>query len=50
MKHDTDFTHAFPAHAALPDAPLAMPKQVLERRGSWFATLRSFLFAAVARS
>ena len=50
MKHDTDFTHAFPAHAALPDAPLAMPKQVLERRGSWFSLLRAFLFAAVARS
>jgi len=50
MKHDTDFTNAFPAHAALPDAPLAMPKQVLERRTSWIASLRSLLFAAVARS
>lgn len=50
MKHDTDFVHAFPVHAALPDAPLPMAKQILERRRfSWLAFLRSFLFAAVAR-
>lgn len=45
LKHDSDFTHALPAHANLPDAPMPMPKQVLERRGSWLMTLRSLLLA-----
>jgi len=36
--------------AALPDAPLPMPKQVLEHRQGWLATLRSLLFGTMARS
>jgi len=46
MKHDGSnaFTHA------LPDAPLAMPKQVLERqRVSIFAVLRAAFAAALPR-
>lgn len=46
MKHDrsVDFS------GALPDAPLAMPKQVLERqRSSLFLTLRAAVAAALPR-
>lgn len=31
--------------SGLPDAPLAMPKQVLERRRTMFGTLRAMLAA-----
>lgn len=46
MKHDglNDFS------SALPDAPLAMPKQVLERRrASLFSALRAAFAAALPR-
>lgn len=46
MRHDrsSDFS------GALPDAPLAMPKQVLERRRtSLFMTLRAAFAAALPR-
>ena len=46
MRHDRsgDFS------GALPDAPLAMPKQVLERRkSSLFLTLRAAFAAALPR-
>jgi hypothetical protein len=46
MKHDMDF----PLPYGLPDAPLAMPKQVLEHRRSWFSALRAVLFEALVRS
>jgi len=36
MKHNPNFPYAM----ALPDAPLAMPKQQLERHNSVLATLR----------
>ena len=39
MKYDSDLIFA----NALPDAPMAMPKQKLERRGSLMATLRNVL-------
>lgn len=34
----------------LPDAPLAMPKQMLERRGSLFLTLRALMGLAPHRT
>lgn len=39
MKYDTDLISA----NALPNAPLSMPKQKLERRQSMMATLRNML-------
>jgi hypothetical protein len=41
MKHNPD---GF-SRLGLPDAPLAMPKQQLERRVSLFSALRSMLFS-----
>ena len=45
------YSGEFPLAKALPDAPLAMPKQMLERRGyGFFETLRmSFLSAITGR-
>lgn len=41
MKHDGNLPYA----NALPDAPLPMPKQQLERRRSLFAALRNAITA-----
>ena len=41
MKHDGSLAYA----SALPDAPLAMPKQQLECRRSLFQVLRSAITA-----
>lgn len=41
MKYDSDLIFA----NALPDAPMSMPKQMLERRRSMMATLRTMLAA-----
>lgn len=40
----------FSLTGALPDAPLAMPKQVIESRVSWFGALRAALFGTPVRS
>lgn len=40
----------FPLTGDLPDAPLPMPKQVLESRVSWLMALRSALARTVVRS
>lgn len=45
MKHSLDF----PLANALPDAPLAMPKQQLEARRSLFQALRDTLTAFSGR-
>jgi hypothetical protein len=61
MRHDTQFAldlaQADPVsldqalwRGELPDAPLAMPKQVLERRFSLLAWFRSLSLALLARS
>jgi hypothetical protein len=39
MKHNGILS----THSALPDAPMAMPKQTLERRDTLISTLRSAL-------
>jgi hypothetical protein len=39
MKHNGIFS----SQSALPDAPMAMPKQTLERRDTLISTLRSAL-------
>jgi hypothetical protein len=41
MKYDSDLIYA----NALPNAPMSMPKQRLERRRSMMATLRTMLAA-----
>ena len=41
MKYDSDLIFA----NALPDAPMSMPKQTLERRRSVMGTLRTMLAA-----
>jgi len=45
MKHTVDFPFA----NALPDAPLAMPKQRLEVRRSFFQAIRNTLSAFAGR-
>lgn len=40
----------FPMTGDLPDAPLPMPKQVLEARASWLMALRSALARTAVRS
>ncbi|WP_417308358.1 hypothetical protein [Devosia sp.] len=45
MKHDAQL---FPQ--GLPDAPLAMPKQMLERRSSLFLTIRALVGLAPHRT
>ena len=47
MRHDGRFSSS----SALPDAPLAMPRQVLERRArvSLFTALRAAFAAALPR-
>jgi hypothetical protein len=39
-----------PLSAGLPDAPLAMPKQILENPRSWLVALREMLFGVLVRS
>lgn len=47
MRHDVPISIS----SALPDAPLAMPKQVLERpRTSLFSALRAAFAAALSRA
>ncbi|MEO8686293.1 MAG: hypothetical protein ABI414_15805 [Devosia sp.] len=41
MKYDSDLISA----SALPDAPMSMPKQRLERRRTMMSTLRTMLAA-----
>ena len=40
MKHETIFPVEHLRQRALPDAPLVMPRQVLERRIEWGGLLR----------
>lgn len=40
----------FSLTGTLPDAPLAMPKQVIEVRSSWFGALRAALLGTPIRS
>ncbi len=40
----------FSPNGELPDAPLAMPKQVIERQNAWRLVLRAVFFGAPARS
>lgn len=58
MKHSADFPIHRPAAEGvfgpqigfLPDAPMAMPKQVLERKSPWLAALRALIAGALARN
>jgi hypothetical protein len=45
MKHDGQFPFAY----GLPDAPMAMPKQQLERRRSLFGALRDVFMVLAVR-
>lgn len=50
MKHDIEFPVDHLRQRALPDAPLAMPRQVLQRPFVWGDVLRMFSFARPRRS
>lgn len=42
MKHESDFPVDHLRQRDLPEAPMAMPRQVLERRLDWGSVLRLF--------
>lgn len=42
MKHEIDFPVDHLRQRDLPEAPMAMPRQVLERRLDWGSVLRLF--------
>lgn len=44
-----NYVAVFPAQAGLPDAPLHMPKQKLERRRSLIQTIRATLWPLMGR-
>lgn len=46
MRYDNKFS----TMNGLPDAPMAMPKQIIEQRTSWVSTLRSVFLSALVRS
>jgi|GEM_PF-3908986 len=51
MKHDVEFTNAGMAQWELPNAPMAMPKQMLERpQRRFISSLRLFFQTAFSRS
>lgn len=43
------YSGEFPFDKALPDAPLAMPKQLLERRNHGFFAMFRMTFSAITR-
>jgi hypothetical protein len=49
MKHDIEFPVEHLSQRALPDAPLAMPHQVLERPFVWVGVFRLFGFVRFRR-
>jgi hypothetical protein len=49
MKHEIDFPVDQPRNHDLPDAPMAMPRQVLEWRLDWGSVLRLFQFVRLRR-
>jgi hypothetical protein len=49
MKHEVDFQVEYLSQRALPDAPLAMHKQVLERPLPWLAFARLWLLPRLRR-
>lgn len=50
MKHETEFVVEHLAQRALPDAPLAMELQVIERRIDWLSLFRRFSLLRLRRS
>ena len=50
MKHETQFPVDHLRARALPDAPLVMPKQVLERPFDWGGLVRLWSFVRLRRS
>lgn len=49
MKHDSNFPVDHLRQRDLPDAPLAMPRQVLERRLEWGGVLWLFQLVRLRR-
>ena len=49
MKHETLFPVEHLRQRALPDAPLAMPRQVLEQRFEWGGLLRLWTLVRLRR-
>ncbi len=49
MKHETLFPVEHLRQRALPDAPLAMPRQVLEQRFEWAGLLRLWTLVRLRR-
>lgn len=49
MKHEIEFPVEHLCQRALPDAPLAMPRQVLERPFRWGGMVRLFAFVHLRR-
>jgi hypothetical protein len=43
MRHEAEFHVEYLSQRALPDAPLAMHRQVLERRRPWLGLVRMWL-------
>ncbi len=49
MKHETLFPVEHLRQRALPDAPLVMPRQVLERTFDWGGVMRLWSFVRLRR-
>jgi len=49
MKHDIEFPVEHLRQRDLPDAPLPMPRQVIERPFGWSGVFRLFAFARLRR-
>ena len=49
MKHETLFPVDHLRQRGLPDAPLAMPRQVLEQRFEWSSLMRIFALVRLRR-
>jgi hypothetical protein len=49
MRHETGFAGERLLQRTLPDAPLAMPKQLLEQRAPWLDWLRLIVLVAAGR-
>lgn len=50
MKHETQFIVEQLVQRALPDAPLAMELQVIERQFDWLGMVRRFALLRLRRS